>query len=279
MDAELLTRLRSGDEEAFVMLVSRYQRPLLRLACSMVPSQAVAEEAVQDTWMGVVRGIDRFEGRSSFKTWLFRILVNRARRRAPRNLATHPSKHFTLSTRPVSTPRANGPIRSIAGPRRARAVSTPPLGADPPIRPGQPARPSAPGRPVLRDVEGLSNDEACAVLGISIGNQRILLHRGGPACASSSKTRSGRTDVLSLRRKDIVCQQAVELVTDYLEGALSRRDRRRFEAHLQACPNCTAYLEQIRMTIGLAGTIEPDDLTPEAQADLTELYRRWRSEE
>ena len=79
MDAELLTRLRSGDEEAFVMLVSRYQQPLLRLACSLVPSQAVAEEAVQDTWMGVVRGIDRFAGRSSFKTWLFRILVNRAR--------------------------------------------------------------------------------------------------------------------------------------------------------------------------------------------------------
>lgn len=85
--------------------------------------------------------------------------------------------------------------------------------------------------------------------------------------------------MLSLRRKDIVCQQAVELVTDYLEGALSRRDRRRFEAHLHACPNCTAYLEQIRMTIELAGTIEPEELTPEAQADLTQLYRRWRSEE
>ena len=78
MDVELLSRLRKGDEEAFVMLVARYQQPMLRLACSMVPNQAVAEEAVQDTWMGVVRGIERFEGRSSFKTWLFRILVNRA---------------------------------------------------------------------------------------------------------------------------------------------------------------------------------------------------------
>jgi len=75
-----------------------------------------------------------------------------------------------------------------------------------------------------------------------------------------------------------VCQQAVELVTDYLEGALSRRDRRRFEAHLRACPNCTAYLEQIKMTIELIGKVEPDDLSPEARADLTELYRRWRSE-
>jgi len=84
--------------------------------------------------------------------------------------------------------------------------------------------------------------------------------------------------MLSLRRKDLVCQQAVELVTDYLEGALSRRDRRRLEAHLRACANCAAYLEQIKTTIAMTGAIAPEDLTPEAQQDLTELYRRWRSE-
>lgn len=75
-----------------------------------------------------------------------------------------------------------------------------------------------------------------------------------------------------------MCQQAVELVTDYLEGALSRRDRRRFEAHIRACPNCRGYLEQIRITIRLTGSIEPEDLTPEARTDLTQLYRRWRSD-
>ena len=84
--------------------------------------------------------------------------------------------------------------------------------------------------------------------------------------------------MLLLGRKNLVCQQAVELVTDYLEGALSRRDRRRFEAHLRGCPNCTAYLEQIRTTIALSGSIQPEDLTPEARADLIDLYRRWRSE-
>jgi anti-sigma factor RsiW len=84
--------------------------------------------------------------------------------------------------------------------------------------------------------------------------------------------------MLLLGRKDIVCQQAVELVTDYLEGALSRRDRRRFEAHLRVCPNCSAYLEQIRTTIALSGSIKTEDLTPEARADLIDLYRRWRSE-
>ena len=82
----------------------------------------------------------------------------------------------------------------------------------------------------------------------------------------------------SLLKRELVCQQAVELVTDYLEGTLSRRDRRRFEAHLKACPNCSAYFEQIRTTIRLTGSIEPDDLTPEAKRDLTDLYRRWRDE-
>jgi len=85
--------------------------------------------------------------------------------------------------------------------------------------------------------------------------------------------------MLLLRRKVIVCQEAVELVTDYLEGTLSRRSRRRFEAHLRACPNCSAYLEQIKMTIELTGAIEPEDLTPEAEANLSQLYRRWRAEE
>ncbi len=84
--------------------------------------------------------------------------------------------------------------------------------------------------------------------------------------------------MLSLRGKDMVCQQAVELVTDYLEGSLSRRERRRFEAHLRACPNCTAYLEQMKMTIALTGSVEPEDLSPEARAELSDLFRRWRTE-
>jgi RNA polymerase sigma-70 factor, ECF subfamily len=78
-DTELLNSLRHGNEEAFVMLVARYQSPLLRLAQSIISNHTVAQEAVQDTWIGVVRGVERFEGRSSFKTWLFAILVNRAR--------------------------------------------------------------------------------------------------------------------------------------------------------------------------------------------------------
>src|SRR5580692_4423752 len=78
-DAELLRRLRAGDERAFVALVERYNGSMLRLAMSFVPSRAVAEEVVQDTWLAVLRGLDRFEERSSLRTWLFTILVNRAR--------------------------------------------------------------------------------------------------------------------------------------------------------------------------------------------------------
>jgi anti-sigma factor RsiW len=84
---------------------------------------------------------------------------------------------------------------------------------------------------------------------------------------------------LRLRHRDLVCQQAVELVTDYLEGALARADRRRFEKHLAGCPHCTEYLAQMRTTIALTGTFTPDDLSPEMQDDLIALYRQWRDEQ
>ena len=82
-----------------------------------------------------------------------------------------------------------------------------------------------------------------------------------------------------LARRNLVCQQAVELVTDYLEGALSRADRRRFDKHLAGCPHCTEYLGQIQATIEVTGQITPDDLSPQMRADLTELYQRWRDDQ
>jgi anti-sigma factor RsiW len=80
------------------------------------------------------------------------------------------------------------------------------------------------------------------------------------------------------RPRELVCQEVVEMVTDYLEGALSPADQRRFERHLAGCPHCTEYLTQMRETIQLAGRITQEDLTPEMRTDLTDLYRRWRSE-
>jgi predicted anti-sigma-YlaC factor YlaD len=80
------------------------------------------------------------------------------------------------------------------------------------------------------------------------------------------------------RRRAIVCQQAVELVTDYLTGALSPRDQQRLEEHLHACPHCSEYFGQMRLTIDVMGRVEPESLAPETRADLIELYQRWQAE-
>jgi RNA polymerase sigma-70 factor, ECF subfamily len=191
-DVEMVARLRNGDEEALVNLVSRYQQPMLRLARSFVPSQAVAEEAVQDTWLGLVRGIENFEGRSSFKTWLFRILVNRARSAGTKEHAAAP----TESLHAVDPARFNAegqwadPVDTWIEESEQRldaAAWSPILKAaleDLPARQRQVV--------LLRDVEGLSHDEACSVLGISVGNQRVLLHRGRSQLRGILETKMGK---------------------------------------------------------------------------------------
>jgi len=177
-DVELLNRLRDGDEEAFVILVARYQQPMLRLARTMAPSQAVAEEAVQDTWMGVVCGIERFEGRSSLKTWLFRILANRARSAGTREHrhAQIESLHSVDPARFDTDGHWADPLERWADDADNRldaATWAPTLKAALGELPAQQRQVV-----MLRDLEGLSSHEVCAVLDISTGNQRILLHRG-----------------------------------------------------------------------------------------------------
>ena len=178
-DSELLDRLRAGDEQAFAILVRRYQPSLLRLACSLVDNRSVAEEAVQDTWMGVVRGIERFEGRSSVKTWLFRVLVNRTRSAASRERRAEsaPSEphsglddRFHRSGAWVSAPAAwaeEAEERIFAEDLARRALA---------CLDRLPA--SQRGAVLLRDVDGLPAEEVCSMLGISEGNLRVLLHRG-----------------------------------------------------------------------------------------------------
>jgi RNA polymerase sigma-70 factor (ECF subfamily) len=192
LDIEQLGPLRSGDEEAFVMHVARYQRSMLRLARSMVSSDAAAEEIVQDTWLGVVGGIDRFEGRSSVKTWLFSILVNRARSAGS---AEHPHT-------PVEALHAVDPARCVAqgqwadplerwsddSENRIDAGALTPIlnSALDDLPPRQ--------RPVvmLRDVEGPTNGETCFALGMSSGNQRIPLHRGRSRLRGMLEAKMGR---------------------------------------------------------------------------------------
>lgn len=172
-DSELVARLRSGDERAFVSLVERYQQPMVRLAASFVPNQAVAEEVVQDTWLALLRGLGGFEGRSSLKTWLFRILVNRAR-------TTGTLEHRSV---PVADPEpAVDPARFDAAggwtdpPRRWSDAAGDLVGR---VRTWVDMLPERQREVVmLRDVEGMTSEEVCTVLAISEANQRVLLHRG-----------------------------------------------------------------------------------------------------
>ncbi len=178
-DAELLLRLRSGDEQAFVRLVERYHEPMLRLAASFVPSRAVAEEVVQDTWLAALRGLDGFEGRSSLKTWLFRILVNRARTTGSREQRSVPVADPEPAVGPSRFDAAGGwadppehwieaaEIRTEAGKLADR------------IRARIDELPARQREVVLlRDVEGMSSEEVCAILALTEVNQRVLLHRG-----------------------------------------------------------------------------------------------------
>lgn len=194
-DNELVEALRRRDEAAFSALVQRYGGGLLRLALGYVRSRAVAEEVVQDAWLGVLQGIDRFEARSSFKTWLFRILVNRARTRAQREGRTIPfSSAFGAGQasdpgEPAVPPdRFRGPGDPVAPyhwgapPRRwgrspeERVVERETLDV---VTQAIAALPPAQREVVtLRDVEGFTAKEVCNVLEISDTNQRVLLHRG-----------------------------------------------------------------------------------------------------
>lgn len=188
-----LQALRTRDEAAFERLVERYYSPMIRLAMSYVRSREEAEEVVQDTWLGVLAGIDRFEGRSSLKTWIFRILVNRARTRAKREART-----IAFSSLPdaASGARAEGgpASPSVDSLLRARpdaertCMGEAPAGPDAAVLGQelwdvvQSALGTLPPRHrevvTLRDVEGWTAAEVCDLLGLSEANQRVLLHRG-----------------------------------------------------------------------------------------------------
>jgi RNA polymerase sigma-70 factor (ECF subfamily) len=188
-DATLVDAIRRRDEAAFAELVRRYQGPLLRLALVYARSRASAEDIVQDAWLGVLQGIDRFESRSSFKTWLFRILVNRARTRAQRERrivsfsadcdesaeASVPADRFLGPDHPEWPHHWAVPPKSWVGSPEGQLLSRETLGlVDRAIAALPPSQ-----REVitLRDVQGWTSEEVCNVLQITETNQRVLLHR------------------------------------------------------------------------------------------------------
>jgi RNA polymerase sigma-70 factor, ECF subfamily len=178
-DPELVNRLRAGDEQAFVDLVARYHGSMLRLARTFVASTAVAEEVVQDAWLAVLSGLSGFQERSSLKTWLFQILVNRARSagaREHRNVPLGEPEAAVDRSRFDPTGHWRSPLQhwsdDIDDRLRADKMAARIHGALDELPAQQ--------REVvtLRDVEGLSSREVCALLEISQDNQRVLLHRG-----------------------------------------------------------------------------------------------------
>jgi len=191
-DARLVAALRRGDEAAFAGLVERYHGSLLRLARVYVGDSAAAEDVVQETWLGLLRGLDRFEGRASLKTWLFRVLVNRARSRAMRDGRTIPfSMLVDLETEAVEPAVDPARFRPADDPRWPGHWLLPPSADDLPeqrllagelterVRLAVAALPPVQREVVtLRDIEGWTADEVCRALELSEANQRVLLHRG-----------------------------------------------------------------------------------------------------
>ena len=188
-DAGLLERLRAGDEAAFLTLVERYGPLMQRLALTHVRTTAVAEEVVQEAWLGVLSGLDRFEGRSSLKTWILRILVNRAKTRGQREARCVPFSSLLPEdddAPAVDPDRFQGPDGRFPGGWRAfpsewETLPEERLLAQETLARVQEAISELPTRQqevmVLRDVQGWSSEEVCDALELSEGNQRVLLHR------------------------------------------------------------------------------------------------------
>jgi len=190
-DSGLIAGLKRRDEAAFVTLLDRYQGQLLRLALVYCRTRDIAEEIVQDTWLAVIQGIDRFEGRATFKTWLFQILVNRARTRAVkegRSLSFSsisgeaeatgepavPAERFRTADDPWPNNWALPPHSwGESSDARLLAAETMEL-----VNQAIAQLPPAQQQVItLRDVEGWTSEDVCNVLEISETNQRVLLHR------------------------------------------------------------------------------------------------------
>jgi RNA polymerase sigma-70 factor, ECF subfamily len=191
-EADLIDRLRGGDEAAFVCLVNAYSASLRRLALAFVPIEAVAEEVVQETWLAVLTGIARFEGRSSVKTWIFKILANRAKTRALREKRTinfseldNPLERDEPAVDPARFLPAShltwpghwaGPLDTWSASAEDAVVGRETMDV---LQRGLDRLPPAQRVVVaLRDVQGWPSAEVCEVLGLSEANQRVLLHRG-----------------------------------------------------------------------------------------------------
>jgi RNA polymerase sigma-70 factor (ECF subfamily) len=205
-ERRLVDALRAGDEDTFVRLVRLHGPTMLRIARLYTSSRAIAEEVVQETWIGVVTGVGRFEGRSSFRTWLFRILVNRAKARAvsERRSVTFAELCAAEATEPEVSVEANH-VRGDGQPWADHWTSSPRRWAEHPeesllsqetVAVVERAATSLPAAQravvILRDVVGCDAHEVCDILGITATNQRVLLHRARTKVRTALEHHLGR---------------------------------------------------------------------------------------
>lgn len=185
-EAELVARLRAGDERAFAGLVERYHATMIAVAHTYVRTRASAEEVVQDAWLGVLNGLDRFEGRSSLKTWIMRILVKTALTRGAREARVVPFSSLARGEPAVSPERFRGANDAFPGhwtryPRDWQSMPEDVLLGHETLDQALEAIDGLPEAQrlviTLRDVHGWTADEVCNALELSNGNQRVLLHR------------------------------------------------------------------------------------------------------
>ena len=188
-EADLVARLRGGDERAFETLVDRHYATMLAVARGYVRTRAIAEEVVQEAWLGVLNGIDRFEGRSSLRTWIMRIVVNIAISRAEREARSVPFSTLTSeeSDEPAVDPeRFRGQKDGFPGHWRAYPGNWASLPDDAllgretlgVVMSAIEELPDAQRVVItMRDVAGCTPEEVCGALDVSDGNQRVLLHR------------------------------------------------------------------------------------------------------
>ena len=200
-ELRLIDALRNGDEAAFVSLVDAYHGSLVRLAMLYVANPAVAEEVVQETWIGVLRGLKSFEGRSSLKTWIYRILTNRAKTRGEREKRTIPFSAMWSAEDEPDEPALDpsrflppdhaqypghwaAPVQDWGAPEE-RLLSGETQAC---LRSAVEALPPSQREVItLRDIEGWSADEVCTALSLSETNQRVLLHRARSRVRSSMR--------------------------------------------------------------------------------------------
>ncbi len=193
-DTALVARMLAGDETAFAHMVDTHHGAMFRLAMVFTKDRGAAEEVTQETWLAVVDGIDRFEARSSLKTWLFNILVNKARTRAKRDARMVSTADFSEEAiarqRSVDAARFGGPKNHWTQPPREWSIS--PEDHLMTRQLAQVIKDTIESLPAnqrvvvtLRDVEGMTAAQTCELLDLSNGNHRVLLHRGRAALRSA----------------------------------------------------------------------------------------------